>query len=98
LAKPIVSLVGFFGFVANWTNYFLPYVMLPSSDQFPVQVGLSQLLTSVPSFNPTTASDSQISRPELALAAVLAITPVLVVFAFAQRALVAGMLAGSTKE
>ena len=29
LAAPVVALVGFFSFVANWTNYFLPYVMLP---------------------------------------------------------------------
>ena len=30
LATPIIALVGFFSFVANWTNYFLPYVMLPA--------------------------------------------------------------------
>src|ERR1051326_196280 len=44
LAAPVVALVGFFSFVANWTNYFLPYVLLPESDQFPVQVGLGSLL------------------------------------------------------
>jgi multiple sugar transport system permease protein len=37
-------------------------------------------------------------RPELALATLLAITPVLIVFLFAQRFLVAGLLAGATKE
>ena len=40
LAAPVVALVGFFSFVANWTNYFLPYVMLPSSNEYPVQVGI----------------------------------------------------------
>ena len=40
LAAPIIALVGFFSFVANWTNYFLPYVMLPQSSQYPAQVGL----------------------------------------------------------
>jgi multiple sugar transport system permease protein len=29
LATPVIALVGFFSFVANWTNYFLPYVLLP---------------------------------------------------------------------
>jgi multiple sugar transport system permease protein len=96
LATPIVALVGFFSFVANWTNYFLPYVMLPSSDQFPVQVGLGTLLSNVPQFNPT-AGTLAIERPVLALATLLAIIPVLVVFLFSQRFLVAGMLAGSTK-
>lgn len=98
LAKPIVALVGFFGFVANWTNFFLPYVMLPGSDQYPAQVGLAQLLSSVPSFNPTVGAGFEVTRPELALAAVLTVAPVLIVFVFAQRALVSGMLAGATKE
>jgi multiple sugar transport system permease protein len=97
LATPVVALVGFFSFVANWTNYFLPYVLLPQSDQFPVQVGIGTLLTNVPQFNPTVGSLA-IERPQLALATLLAITPVLIVFLFSQRFLVAGMLAGATKE
>ncbi len=97
LAAPVVALVGFFSFVANWTNYFLPYVLLPESDQFPVQVGLGTLLDAVPQFNPTVGT-AAVQRPELALATLLAVTPVLVVFLFSQRFLVAGMLAGATKE
>ena len=97
LAAPVVALVGFFSFVANWTNYFLPYVLLPGSDQFPVQVGLGTLLDNVPQFNPTVGSLA-VQRPELAMATLLAITPVLIVFLFSQRFLVAGMLAGATKE
>ena len=97
LAMPIVALVGFFSFVANWTNYFLPYVMLPENDQLPVQVGLGTLLSNVPQFNPT-AGTSAVERPELALATLLAISPVLAVFLFSQRFLVAGMLAGATKS
>jgi multiple sugar transport system permease protein len=97
LATPVVALVGFFSFVANWTNYFLPYVMLPESDQFPVQVGLGTLLNDVPQFNPTIGTLA-VQRPVLALATLLAITPVLVVFLFSQRFLVAGMLAGATKN
>jgi multiple sugar transport system permease protein len=94
LAAPVV---GFFSFVANWTNYFLPYVLLPESNQFPVQVGLGTLLDDVPQFNPTVGTLA-VERPELALATLLAITPVVVVFLFSQRFLVAGMLAGSTKD
>ncbi|MEU4673631.1 carbohydrate ABC transporter permease [Amycolatopsis sp. NPDC023774] len=97
LAMPVVALVGFFSFVANWTNYFLPYVLLPESGQFPVQVGLGNLLNAVPQFNPTVGT-AAVQRPELALATLLAITPVLLVFLFSQRFLVAGMLAGATKE
>ena len=97
LAAPVVALVGFFSFVANWTNYFLPYVMLPQSSQYPAQVGIGLLLTDVPQFNPT-AGAGTVLRPELALATLAGITPVLLVFLFAQRYLVSGLLAGATKE
>ena len=97
LAAPVVALVGFFSFVANWTNYFLPYVMLPSSNDYPIQVGIGLLLTDVPQFNPT-AGTAAVLRPELALATLIAITPVLIVFLFAQRFLISGLLSGATKE
>ncbi|MFJ9247635.1 carbohydrate ABC transporter permease [Streptomyces sp. NPDC101776] len=98
LAKPVVGLVAFFSFVGNWNNFFLPYLVLPNSEQFPVQVGLNQLLTSTPSFNPVAGAGLNITIPELALAIVIAILPVLVLFLFSQRTLVSGMLAGSSKE
>ena len=97
LAKPVVALVAFFSFVGNWNNFFLPYLVLPSSDQFPIQVGLNQLLSSTPSFNPVAGAGLNIQSPELALSIIVAILPVLVVFLFSQRALVSGMLAGATK-
>ncbi|MFE7123433.1 carbohydrate ABC transporter permease [Streptomyces sp. NPDC057617] len=98
LAKPVVGLVAFFSFVGNWNNFFLPYLVLPNSDQFPVQVGLNQLLTSTPSFNPVAGAGLNITIPELSLAILVAILPVLVLFLFSQRTLVSGMLAGATKE
>jgi multiple sugar transport system permease protein len=98
LARPVIGLVAFFSFVGNWNNFFLPYLVLPSSQEFPVQVGLNQLLTSTPSFNPVAGKGLDITSPELALAIIIAILPVLVLFLFSQRALVSGMLAGSTKE
>jgi multiple sugar transport system permease protein len=97
LAKPVIGLVAFFSFVGNWNNFFLPYLVLPNSDQFPIQVGLNQLLSSTPSFNPVAGAGLNITIPELALAIIIAILPVLVLFLFSQRTLVSGMLAGSTK-
>lgn len=97
LAKPVVALVAFFSFVNNWNNFFLPYLVLPSSDQFPIQVGLNQLLSSTPSFNPVAGAGLDITSPELSLAIILAILPVLVLFLFSQKALVSGMLSGATK-
>ncbi|MFE0332558.1 carbohydrate ABC transporter permease, partial [Streptomyces sp. NPDC058960] len=98
LAKPVIALVGFFNFVGNWNNFFLPFVMLPDSSQYPAQVGLNNLLAASPLFNTSSGTGNQIMRPELALATLVTIVPVLIVFLFSQRALVAGMLAGATKE
>ncbi|MEU2432098.1 carbohydrate ABC transporter permease [Streptomyces sp. NPDC007861] len=98
LAAPVVALVGFFSFVQNWNNFFLPYVMLPGSDQYPMQVGLTQMLASTPAFNPVVGADAAVSPPELVLATLLAVAPVLVVFLVAQRFLVAGLTAGGTKD
>lgn len=97
LAMPITALVGFFSFVQNWNNYFLPFVMLPSSGKYPVQVGLSTLLSSTTAFNPSAAGSGSIELPTLALATVVSVLPVLLIFLFSQRFLVAGLTAGGTK-
>jgi multiple sugar transport system permease protein len=97
LSTPVIALVGFFSFTSNWNNYFLPYVMLPGR-KAPIQVGLAQLLSNVPQFNVTNAGSSMITLSTLALATLIAVAPVLIVFLFAQRFLVTGMTAGGTKE
>jgi multiple sugar transport system permease protein len=97
LAAPVVALVGFFSFVQNWNNFFLPYVMLPGSGQYPMQVGLTQMLASTPTFNPVVGASAAVSPPQLVLATLLSVAPVLVIFLVAQRFLVTGLTAGGTK-
>ena len=55
LAMPVIALVGFFSFVNNWNNYFLPFVMVPGR-KAPIQVGLAELISNIPLFNPTTVA------------------------------------------
>jgi multiple sugar transport system permease protein len=101
LAKPVLALVFFFSFVANWNNFFLPYVVLANSSQYPITVGLSDLLSSTPSFNPAVGGGGQsvnIFKPELALATLIAVIPVAIVFLVSQRALVRGTLGGAVKQ
>ena len=101
LATPVVALVFFFSFVADWNNFFLPYVLLADSNQYPITVGLSDLLASTPSFNPAVGGGGQsvnIFKPELALATLIAVAPVAIVFLFSQRALVRGLVGGAVKE
>ncbi|NYD68272.1 carbohydrate ABC transporter permease [Agromyces atrinae] len=97
LATPVIALVGFFNLVGNWNNYFLPFVTAPGRKS-PIQVGLVELLSNVPLFNPTSSASVTISLPVLALATIVSVAPVLVIFLFSQRFLVSGMTAGGTKE
>src|SRR3954468_436171 len=101
LAKPVVALVLFFSFVSDWNNFFLPYTVLGDSKQYPIQVGLSTLLSSTPSFNPAVGGGGQstnIFRPELALATLVAVIPIALLFMVSQRALVRGLVGGAVKE
>ncbi|HTJ38027.1 MAG TPA: carbohydrate ABC transporter permease [Dactylosporangium sp.] len=99
LSKQAVALVAFFSFVANWTNFFLPLVLLPLSDTNTVSVGLQQLVSSSPLYDPTNASglDVRLYAPQLALATLVTALPVLTVFVLAQRYLIRGQMLGALK-
>jgi len=85
LARPVLALVFFFSFVADWNNFFLPYVVLPDSAQYPVSVGLNDLLVSG-------------ARPVLALAALIAATPVVLVYLLSSRTIVRGLVGGTAPD
>ena len=99
VSKQAVALVIFFSFVANWTNYFLPLVLLPLSEQGTVSLGLQQLVGSSPLFDPTMSAGLSVKlyMPQLALATTITIVPVLLVFIGAQRFLMRGTVLGAIK-
>jgi multiple sugar transport system permease protein len=83
LGRPVIALVGFFGFVANWNNFLLPFLTL-SGSRVPIQVGLTYLLSGVP-------------HTTLALATLLAVAPVLSIFLLSQRSLRIGLTSWGSK-
>ncbi|MET7424266.1 carbohydrate ABC transporter permease [Dactylosporangium sp. NPDC005555] len=99
-SKPAVALVGFFSFVANWTNFFLPLVLLPLSSSTTISVGLPQLVSSSPLFDPTNAAglDVRLYAPQLAVATLVTVAPVVAVFVIAQRALTRGQMLGAGRR
>lgn len=99
LSKQAVALVAFFSFVADWTNFFLPLVLLPLTESATVSVGLQQLVSSSPLYDPTNAAGLEVRlySPQLALATLVTIVPVLVVFVVAQRYLIRGQTLGALK-
>lgn len=99
LSWPLISLLAFFAFIGNWANYFLPYILLPSSEHYTLPIGLGFLFYSTPAINPGVGATSvPIYKPEIALAGVLIALPIMIVFLFSQKRLVRGMLSGSIKE
>jgi multiple sugar transport system permease protein len=99
LAKQAVALVVFFSFVANWTNYFLPLVLLPLAKQQPVSIGLQHLIAASPIFDPTKSAGLAVSlwMPQLALATTITIIPLFILFIAAQRYLMRGAVVGAVK-
>jgi multiple sugar transport system permease protein len=87
LSTPVVGLVAFFNFVGNWNNFFLPFITEPETERKPVQVGLAEVV-----------QNGHLSFPQLALAILISVAPILIVFLFSQRFLVTGMTDGATKE
>jgi multiple sugar transport system permease protein len=98
LAKPIIGFIAFFSFVGSWNNYFGVIVMLTNDRMYNLPAGLGTLISSTPALNPALgASQLPIRRPEAALAGLIVVLPIVIMFLFSQRFVRAGFLAGSEK-
>lgn len=97
LARPAIVMVAFFAFVNAWNTFFLPYIMLTDSDLANLQTGLQLLVRNTNALGGANFTGIPIHEPEVALAAIISISPILVIFLFAQRYLVAGQTSGAEK-
>ncbi|QDO88426.1 carbohydrate ABC transporter permease [Ornithinimicrobium ciconiae] len=85
-ARPAAAMLGLFTFVATWTNFFWPFIVLgPQNPTLPV--ALQQLQA------------AHFVDYSLVLAgALLATVPLLILFIFAGRQLVSGIMQGAVKQ
>ena len=97
LAGPLIALVAFFSFLANWSNYFLAFVLLSDDKLYSLPVGLTALISSTGALNNQQASEIPIKMPEAIQACILVVAPVLLIFLVAQRFVRAGLLSGAEK-
>lgn len=97
LSFPLIALVGFFSFLANWSNYFLGFVLLTRDELYSLPIGLAVLINSSGALGNDVASNIPINRPEAILASILVILPVLLLFLISQRYVRAGTLSGAEK-
>ena len=76
LSGALLGLLAFFAFIGNWANYFMPYVMLYSGENYTLPLGLGFLFSSTPAINPGVGATSvPIYKPEIALAGALIAFP-----------------------
>jgi multiple sugar transport system permease protein len=100
LATPLLGLLAFINFTANWNNFFLPYVMLNDDSLYNLPVGVQAMISSTsalrPGFNPTPGAIS-FQFADAAMIGLIMIVPVVIIFLFAQRYVISGAFTGSVK-
>jgi multiple sugar transport system permease protein len=86
LARPALVTATIFGFIAAWNEYIVALTLMTDPDKRPLTVGITSYVTAyVQHWN------------HLFAASVIAIAPVVVLFALIERHLVSGLTAGSVK-
>jgi multiple sugar transport system permease protein len=86
LLRPGIVAISSFAFISAWNNFLFALMFLNSQDQFTVPVGLSYML-----------GEYSVDFGALAAGGVVAVVPVVLVFAYVQRYLVQGLSAGAVK-
>lgn len=77
-------------FIGTWNNYFLPLVLIESTNKYPLTVGLSIWLGSV-----ATPGVNQALYPQVILGSLVSTLPMLVLFPFLQRYVARGLTVGA---
>ena len=86
LLRPGIVAVGSFAFVGAWDNFIFGLFLVNDQDLYPLPVGLGYFL-----------SEFNVDYSALAAGALIAIIPVVIIFAFIQKHLVGGLSAGAVK-
>ena len=85
-ARPALAFLGIFTFIGSWNDFLWPLIVLTNPDQLTLQVALSQLQT---------AHGTDYGM--LMMSAVIAVTPLLVVFMLGSRQFLRGLTDGAVK-
>ncbi|GIN69587.1 protein LplC [Bacillus sp. J14TS2] len=94
LAKPGIATITLFEFVGKW-NHFLPALLYINDDhKYTLQIALRSIILS----NDATSSGDLLT-PNVSMAGiVIAILPLIIIYPYAQKYFVEGIMLGSTKE
>lgn len=93
LLGPGIVTVLLFALVATWNNYFLPLIMLNSSELYPLTVGLAQWQT----VSASGGGGSQALFSSVITGSLVSILPLIVAFLYLQRYWQSGLSTGGVK-
>lgn len=93
LLGPGLVTVFLFSLVATWNNYFLPLIMLNSSELYPITVGLAQMQAAA-----SQGGGSQALFSTVITGSLVSIIPLVLAFLFLQRYWQSGLASGGVKE
>ena len=103
LAKPILAVLVLYYAISHWNSYFNAFIYLNSSDKFPLQVVLRNILSTSESLQEmTTLTTNQSERAAILETMKYAIIvfgslPMVVLYPFVQKYFVKGVMIGSVK-
>ncbi|MFB7249974.1 carbohydrate ABC transporter permease [Microbacterium sp. NPDC056234] len=93
LLGPGLVTVFLFSLVGTWNNYFLPLIMLNTSELYPITVGLAQIQAAA-----SAGGGSQAVFSTVITGSFVSILPLVIAFLFLQRYWQTGLSSGSVKE
>jgi len=86
LTKPAVAAMAIFVFVANWSSFLWPLIVLNSEEKYTLPIAVAKL------------SGAFVDRTQyIAAGSVIAVLPIIVLFFFLQRYFIGGLTLGSVK-
>ena len=88
LAKPVIAVTAFFGFLAGWTEFYFSWSFLTNPKSWTLSMALNGMVGQY-------ASNTQWS--EFAAFAILVALPVAIVYLFLQRYIISGLTVGGVK-